>query len=689
MRKDNTPLLISQYGFSKSTVTVRPSSTFSEDKPAYDIVKSKSFSRMASMSNQPLWQPDQKTIKQSHMLHFIKAVNAQYHCHFKNYNALYEWSIQHPDLFWEILAAFSKIHFSQQPTKIMQTEKAIWQTKWFIDAKLNFAENLLQRRDDHIALIYANEKGERTHISYQKLFSQVKILAKKLKFLGLKPGDRVAGFVTNQIETVIAMLASTALGAIWTACGPEFGIDALIDRFSQIEPVILFVTKEHTFGGKQFSHTETIKQLKENLPSVQKIITLAEIKNESDQSATQQKNEDAFIFQQLDFNHPLYILFSSGTTGKPKCMVHGAGHILIQHKKELLLHTDLHEKDVLFFYTTCSWMMWHWMISGLSIGATLVLYDGSPFYPNNTTLLDLIDEFNISIFGCGAKIIETYSKKNVVPRKSHQLKKLKTILTTGSPLIKTSFEYIYRDVKKEARVSSISGGSDIVSCFALGNPLLPVYAEELQCRGLGMQVEIYDNNGKSIFNQPGELVCSKAFPSMPLYFWNDPTGEKYFHAYFDRFSNVWTHGDYAKTTEHNGIIILGRSDATLNPGGIRIGTADIYESALKINAVMDCVAVGLQKNNDEHVILFVTLKNNLKLDEKLISDIKKNIRVNTTPFHVPKKIIQVTDIPKTMNGKTMEIVVKKIINGLPISNIETLANPDCLQQYEQLNFDDV
>lgn len=627
----------------------------------------------------PLWKPSQETIDHSHMMHFIKNVNHAYQLTIQNYDELYQWSINTPALFWKSVSDFCEINYSHQPSNIMHLQKEIWKTQWFSDAKLNFAENCLWRRDHHIALIYANENGERATISYNELLIQVTLLATELKSYGLKSGDRVAAFVTNRIETVIVMLASTSLGAIWTACGPEFGCDAIIERFSQIEPTILFAVGEHYFGGKKFDHANTIKKLRENLPSVKKIILLQEI------SLSSKKSDPAgFSFIHCAFNHPLYILYSSGTTGKPKCMVHGAGNLLIQHKKELMLHTDLHGDDILFFYTTCSWMMWHWMISGLSVGATLVLYDGSPFYSKNTVFIDLIDEFDISIFGCGAKIIETYLKNNLMPRKSHQLKKLKTILTTGSPLLKESFEYIYRDVKNDVRVSSISGGSDIVSCFALGNPLLPVYTEELQCRGLGMAVKIFDDHGHDIKDQQGELVCTQSFPAMPLHFWNDPSGEKYFHAYFNQFPNVWAHGDYAKITKHNGLIIYGRSDATLNPGGIRIGTAEIYEQVLKISAVLDCLAAGKQHHGDEEIILFVKLKSNTTLDEKLITDIKKIIRKNTTPFHVPKKIVQVTDIPKTMNAKTMEIAVKNIINGRDVKNTESLINPECLAQFKNL-----
>ncbi|MDP1574730.1 MAG: acetoacetate--CoA ligase [Coxiellaceae bacterium] len=621
------------------------------------------------MNTSPLWTPNVDTLSETHLHHFMQLTGKQ------TYDALYQWSIDYPCEFWKLLSKFSDIIFSQAATTILQPHAEIQKTQWFIDATLNFAENLLWKgkvSPDATALRYANESGERAQISYHELSLKVTALAAQLKSDGLQPGDRVAAFVTNRIETVIAMLATTSLGAIWSACGPEFGADALIERFSQIEPVILFTISTHDYNGKKFHHEETIASLQNKIPSIKKVIFLETINRVS---------TETLRFYKANFNHPLYILYSSGTTGKPKCIVHGAGNTLIQHKKELMLHTDLHEKDILFFYTTCSWMMWHWMISGLSVGATLVLYDGSPTYPSNTALLDIVDELNVSIFGCGAKMIETYLKNDLKPKDTHQLTHLKTLLTTGSPLLKESFDYIYRDIKKEVRVSSISGGSDIISCFALGNPLLPVYAEELQCRGLGMAVEIFDDNGKSVVDQTGELVCTKPFPSMPIYFWNDATGEKYFNAYFKQFKNIWTHGDYAKITQHHGVIIYGRSDTTLNPGGVRIGTADIYEQALKIPEIIDCVAAGKQNKGDEDIFLFVKLKDNLILDETLISTIKKIIREHTSPYHVPKKIIQVTDIPKTMNGKTMELAVKNKINGRAVKNTESLLNPNCLTQF--------
>lgn len=628
----------------------------------------------------PLWQPNPIDIPHTHMHQFMLYVNEKYQLKLTNYDSLFEWSILEPQQFWACCAEFCRIIFSKPPSKILIPHHEMHKTTWFADAKLNFAQNLLWREDDHIAIYHTNENGDTAKITYSELSNKTIQLAKYLKEIGVKPGDRIAGFVTNCIETVIAMLASASIGAIWTACSPEFGAKALVDRFSQINPTILFVKTTHHYQGKIFSHTKTIDKLEKHLPQVKAVIDIDAFE------FSESNNKTENIFLQLPFDHPLYILYSSGTTGKPKCMVHGAGNTLIQHKKELMLHTDLHKDDTIFFYTTCSWMMWHWLVSSLSVGATVVLYDGSPIYPTKTMLFDLIDQFDISIFGCGAKLFETYLKEKITPRKTHKLTQLKTILSTGSPLIKESFNYIYDKVKKTVRVSSISGGSDIISCFALGNPLLPVYPEELQCRGLGMAVEIYDDAGTPIFNEPGELVCTKPFPSMPRYFWNDTNNEKYFNAYFNQFKNTWTHGDYAKITDHNGIIIYGRSDATLNPGGIRIGTADIYEQALKLDTITDCVAAGKQQHGDEVIVLFVTLRKDIQLDTALKHKIQDAIREHLSPFHVPKYIFQVNDIPKTVNGKTMEIAVKNIINGREIRNTESLANPDSLNAFKNLVF---
>ncbi len=514
-----------------------------------------------------------------------------------------------------------------------------------------------------------------------------------------RPLDRIVGFLPNRPETVIAMLATTSIGAIWSACSPDFGWQALVERFSQIEPKILFAVDGHFYGGKAYSHLEKIQSLQQQLPTLQHTIILPFTHSSScldSLSSSTHLWQDcktsvvtSSSFTAFPFAHPLYILYSSGTTGKPKCMVHGAGGTLIQHLKELILHTDLKRKDTIFFYTTCSWMMWHWLISSLATGATIVLYEGDPFYPQPSALFDLIDQFNITVFGVGAQFIETIKKNNLQPKRSHVLSSLRTILTTGSPLSPENFDFVYQDIKSDVCLSSISGGSDIISCFALGNPSLPVYRGEIQCIGLGMNVKIFNANGQAVKNEIGELVCTAPFPSMPLYFWNDSNGEQYRQAYFEKFSGVWAHGDYAKLTEQEGLIIYGRSDATLNPGGIRIGTAEIYRQVEKFPAVHSCLATSYLLPSGEIIILFVTLCPGKCLDEELINAIKHEIRQNISPHHVPKKIIQAPDLPRTLNGKLMEIVVKKIINHQPYNLSIPLANPNSLNFFMSLEINDV
>lgn len=640
----------------------------------------------------PLWTPSKDLQKKAHLTRFMHWLKDNYQLHFTNYKTLYNWSINHPENFWLLCSEFCKINLSQLPTQIIKPHKKMQKTRWFIDAKLNFAENLLWRRDDHTALIYHNETGHQAHIDYQTLFTLTAKLSAHLKSLDVQPGDRIAAFCSNRTETVIAMLASASIGAIWSTCSPEFSTHAVIERFSQIEPVVLFAVNTLQFQGKTKNLSASIDTLQTSLPSLKQTIIIGKT-NTHAMRATSTVYFDDIIknnstttlnFLALPFDHPLYVLYSSGTTGKPKCMVHGAGNTLLQHKKELMLHTDLHDTDTIFFYTTCSWMMWHWLISSLSVGATLVLYDGAPFYPSSNKLIHLIDQYQISFFGAGAKIYETWQKQHLSPSNTHSLASLRVLLSTGSPLLKNTYKYLYSSVKKDVRVSSMSGGSDLISCFALGNPLLPVYPEEIQCCGLGMSVEIFNDQGKPVINETGELVCTKPFPSMPLYFWNDPDGEKYQNAYFNLFRNIWTHGDFAKITPQDGLIIYGRSDATLNPGGVRVGTADIYQQVLKIEEVTDCIAISKKIKSNEVVILFVTLQKNLKLNEDLIKKIKITIRENTTPFHTPKFIYQAPEIPKTLNGKTMEIAVKNALDGKAIKNKEALANPSALDFFYAL-----
>ncbi len=497
----------------------------------------------------------------------------------------------------------------------------------------------------------------------------------------------------NIPETVIAMLATTSLGATWSSCSPDFGVNGVVDRFGQIAPKVLFTADAYGYGGKRFDCLAKIRDVLDEIPSIEKLVVvpysgealrLDGLRNAIAWPEFAGDDEHALQFEMLPFDHPVYIMYSSGTTGVPKCIVHGAGGTLIQHLKELVLHTDLKREDRLFYYTTCGWMMWNWFVSGLAVGATLVLYDGSPSHPDGNALWDLADDVGISVFGTSAKWISATEKAGVKPRETHKLLQLKTILSTGSPLAPESYDYVYRDVKDRVLLASISGGTDIISCFGLGNPLLPVYRGELQCRGLGMKVEILDDAGNPLQEEKGELACTAPFPSMPVFFWNDPDGEKYRKAYFARIPNVWCHGDHAMLTEHEGLVIYGRSDATLNPGGVRIGTAEIYRQVEQIDAVLESIAVGQRWRDDERVILFVRLRDGVALDDALRECIKKQIRENTTPRHVPAKIIQIADIPRTISGKITEIAVRDTIHGLPVKNADALANPEALDLYKDL-----
>jgi acetoacetyl-CoA synthetase len=611
------------------------------------------------------------------MAQFMDKVNAGYQQDFSDYPVLHAWSIEHKSDFWKAVWDFCDIKASCPPTSIFEPGESMRDATWFEGAKLNFAENLLKRCDDHIAIRYAREDGMRQTLTYKQLNEAVYGLAAYLESIGVTAHDRVAGFMTNCPQTVIAMLATTLIGAVWTSCSPDFGLDGVLDRFGQIQPKVLFAAESHNYNGKVFDHSDLIKKVKEQIDSIKEVIICTPDKPLPKDSAT--------VFPtQLGFNHPTFILYSSGTTGQPKCMVHGAGGTLIQHLKELQLHSNLTNKDTLFFYTTCGWMMWNWLVSGLAVGATIVLYDGSPFTKNKAILYDLIDEMNITHFGVGAKYFESSSKFNLAPISSHKLNSLSCVLTTGSPLLPNSFDYIYSQIKNDVRVSSISGGSDIISCFALGNPIMPVYCGELQCIGLGMDVHVFNDDGTDIIDEKGELVCTSAFPSRPIYFWNDASGEKYQHAYYDQFPGIWTHGDYAMMTSHHGLIIYGRSDATLNPRGVRIGTAEIYRQVEKFADVVESVAVGKEQDGSEIIILFVVMQPGLALTDDHINMIKKQIKDNTSPLHVPSKIIQVPDLPRTISGKTVELAVKNLINGQPIRNKSALANPDILNMIQQI-----
>lgn len=640
-----------------------------------------------------LWRPSEERARNSHMTRFIDYVNRERKLEISNYDALYEWSVTHIADFWESLWHFVSIVHSAPYTSVVDDVLRMPGAVWFEGARLNFAENLLRYRDDRTAIISRLENGSSRRISYYELYRSVSRIARALKDLGVQPGDRVAGLMPNIAETVMAMLAATSLGAVWSSCSPDFGEQGVLDRFRQIEPKVLFAADGYYFKGKNVETLGRVARVAQELPSLQKIVIVRLINASADISQIEkavvlEEFMDApaceIEFEQLPFSHPVYIMYSSGTTGLPKCLVQSAGGVLMQHVKELLLHTDLRREDTIFYYTTCGWMMWNWLVSALSQGATVLLFDGNPFYPSPDALWQMADLECISIFGTSAKYLSALEREGIRPKDSYSLTKLRTILSTGSPLSIESFRYVYNAIKSDLQLSSISGGTDINGCFALGNPLLPVYAGELQCRGLGMRVHAYNEEGRPVINEQGELVCTAAFPSMPIYFWNDPDNRKYLDSYFSRFPGVWTHGDFIEVTERGGVIIYGRSDATLNPGGVRIGTAEIYRQVETIPEVLDSVVVGQEWRGDERVILFVKLVEGVMLDEALKERIRQVIRANTTPRHVPAKILQVADIPYTINMKKVELAVKRVIHGRAISNRDALSNPDSLRCYEGL-----
>ncbi|KZY48450.1 MULTISPECIES: acetoacetate--CoA ligase [unclassified Oleiphilus] len=662
---------------------------------------------MNQQNNECLWQPSIDRISQTELTRFMSYLNQQSEHSFESYDQLYRWSVSDKQAFWSQLWDFFDVKGHKGELTLLNEDKMPG-AQWFPNATLNFAENLLRQAESSpasIAIVERGEHGLRTELSYQELLQQVNKCATYLKQVGVAKGDVVAGFLPNSCYAVIAMLATSSLGAIWTSCSPDFGVTGVLDRFEQTRPKVLFATDGYYYGNKTISSLERVKAVQKGLSELEACILIPYLKpKDSDKEALgdsfhtwadvmKVEDNSALSFTQMPFSAPLYILYSSGTTGKPKCIVHSAGGTLIQHLKELALHTNVKPNTKLFYYTTCGWMMWNWLVSGLALGATLVLYDGSPFHPEQTSLLDIADEEGIDIFGASAKYYAACEKFGLSPKHSHQLDSVEAFLSTGSPLSHESFEYIYRDIKTDVCVSSISGGTDIISCFALGNPNLPVYKGELQCIGLGMDVQFLDDDGTSLTQGKGELVCKQAFPSMPTCFWNDKNNEKYQSAYFKRFDNTWAHGDYGELIVHEadngtptqtGVIIHGRSDAILNPGGVRIGTAEIYRQVEKVEEVFESIAIGQEWQDDVRVILFVRLQEGLTLDTQLIDKIKRSIRENTTPRHVPNKILQVTDIPRTLSGKIVELAVRNVVHGKELTNIEALANPEALNLYSNL-----
>ena len=644
---------------------------------------------------QPLWTPSAERIAHTRLDAFRRFINDRHALHLADYPALHAWSVEQREAFWQAIVDFFQIHFHAPAERVLREGPAMPDAQWFPGATLNFAEHLLRRRDGHPALVAVGEDGSREQLSHAQLAAHVAGLQRALHNAGVGIGDRVAAFMPNTWQTVVGMLATASLGATWSSCSPDFGTQGVIDRFGQIEPKVLIAAAGYRYAGKQLDLTDKLNEILPQLPSLERLVIVPYSRDEA--SPTDYKSvalttlwQDFYQpggapqFTPVPFDQPLYILYSSGTTGVPKCIVHGVGGTLLQHVKELGLHTDLGPDDTLFYYTTCGWMMWNWLISGLALGATLVLYDGSPFHPEPARLIDLIDAEDISIFGTSAKFIAALEKAGVRPRESHKLSSLKVILSTGSPLAHESFEYVYRDVKRDLCLSSISGGTDIVSCFALGNPTLPVRRGELQCKGLGMDVQVWNDNGQAVTGEKGELVCARHFPSMPVGFWNDADGEKFRAAYFATFPGVWAHGDYAEETAHGGLVIHGRSDAVLNPGGVRIGTAEIYRQVEKVPQVLESIVIGQDWQGDVRVVLFVRLRDGVTLDDTLREEIRRVIRANTTPRHVPAKIIQVADIPRTLSGKIVELAVRNIVHGRPVKNTDALANPQALELYRSL-----
>jgi acetoacetyl-CoA synthetase len=690
-------------------------------------------------SDAPIWIPHAGQVALSRLAAFVTSLGELPQGSPQapdDYAALWEWSVAHPGRFWPAVAQFTGLRYEIDPAEPnaegiglerMAPPDAALGPRWFPAWRLNFADNLLRFADDRTALVFWNEHGRQRTLTYRELSDRVTQLAAALHGAGIREGDRVAGWMPNLPETVIAMVAATRLGAIWSSCSPDFGIKGVVDRFGQIAPRVLFAADGYRYAGKMIDCLERLRGIVEALPSVERVVVVPYVASSPELGGiVGAASWDAFVddpaaggppqvedtgvgpgaphrsarpgivsappssppIPMLPFDHPVYIMYSSGTTGLPKCMVHGAGGTLLQHAKELVLHTDLSRDDVIFYFTTCGWMMWNWLVSSLTVGATVVLYDGAPLAPEPRLLWDMAEQERVTVFGTSAKYLALCEKEGLTPARTHDLTALRTILSTGSPLAAHSYDYVSRSIGPQVQLASISGGTDLISCFALGVPTRPVWRGELQARGLGMAVEVWDADGRPVRGVPGELVCTKPFPSMPVAFWNDPDGEAYRQAYFDHFPGVWRHGDWAELTDHDGLVIYGRSDATLNPGGVRIGTAEIYRQVEQLPEVLESLVVGQDVERDGErdvrIVLFVRLRDGVALDEPRREAIRRKIRDNTSPHHVPKKIVQVADIPRTISGKITELAVRNVIHGRPVKNVDALANPEALELYRDL-----
>ena len=647
------------------------------------------------MMSKLLWTPSEERIKNSNIYRFIQFINQKYGTDFQEYRPLYQWSIDNIPDFWASMWEFADIKYSKPYDRVIDDVNKMPGAKWFEGARLNFAENLLRFRDDHKAFIFRGETQKSATMTYGELYDKVARLARSLREMGISPGDRVAAYMPNMMETAIAMLAATSIGAIWSSCATDIGAGGVLDRFGQIEPRVLFTVNGYFYKSRHFDSLSKVVDIAKGIPSIEKVVVTSYTEDRPDISHVPNAvHFEDFLspesgleiaFEQLPFDHPVFIMFSSGTTGKPKCLVQGAGGILINHLKELILQTDLKKDDIHFFITTCSWMMWNWMLSSLATGNTLILYDGNPNYPDPGAMWNLIEEEKVTMFGTSATYINYISSQGLRPGKEHDLSSLKEIWQTGSALSPEGFEYVYREIKEDLWFNSSAGGTDINGCFCTGSPISPVYAGELQSPALAMKINVYDENGQPVRDREGELVCEAAAPSMPLYFWNDPGNKRYHDAYFNVYPNVWRHGDYVKmNSKTGGVTFFGRSDAVLKPSGVRIGTAEIYNQVEKLEEIADSLAIGQKWKDDQRIILFVKLAEGYQLTDELIAKIKKTLREKASPRHVPAKIIETPDIPYTLNMKKVESTVTNILHGKPVLNRDALANPECLDFYENL-----
>ncbi|MDH3630219.1 MAG: acetoacetate--CoA ligase [Gammaproteobacteria bacterium] len=637
---------------------------------------------------QPLWTPSQASIDAANMTRFIAQVNQRHDLSINDYDALYQWSTDQKETFWSEAWDFFEI-IGDKGERILIDGEDIEKAQWFPDATLNFAENLLRKKNDEIAIYFRAEDQVDYSLTYRELYDQVASVSDWLKMNGLKPGDRVAAYLPNMPEAVVAMLAATSLGAVWTSTSPDFGEDSVVDRFGQTEPRFLFTVDGYFYNGKRHDINNKVKSICAQLPTLEQVVQInfAGFGNQHGAVAwsdiiANPVTEIEFVAR--NFNDPLYVLYSSGTTGKPKCITHGVGGTLIQHLKEQMLHCDIHPGDRVFYFTTLGWMMWNWLVSALASKAALVLYDGSPFYPDGEVLWRYAEDIDLTIFGTSAKYIDAMKKAGLRPLNKFKLSGLRTIASTGSVLAPESFDYVYENIKQDLCLASVSGGTDIVSCFVISCPLRPIYRGEVQCRGLGMAVDVFDDDGNPVRNKKGELVCTQTFPCQPVYFWGDNSGEKYHNAYFARFDNVWHHGDYVMLTDHDGIIIFGRSDATLNPGGVRIGTAEIYRHVEQLDEIVESIVIGQQWEDDVRVVLFVVLQPGIDLDDALQDRIRGTVRAKCTPRHVPARIVQVSEIPRTKSGKIVELAVREVVHDRAVKNVHSLANPEALELYRNL-----